>query len=397
MATIKIEIGKKNKSGQIPVSLLVRSGKTRKRIPTGMMLDESDVTSSGKIKNKEKALIIDNLHQKYQNRLYLLSGEMDAQKMDASVVADLITSVREKSQIDFFEFADDWIRNSGVKGIKNYNTMLNKLKAYNRGTKLSFKSINYDFLVGFERYLSDKPRAQSLYLGLLRHLYREAMRRYNNNAEPIITNDPFISYRPPKQKINKGVRSISQEELLKVYNYKGIPHGRAQLARDCFILSFCLMGINSVDLYECSTRKGWTLCYNRAKTKERRNDNAYIEVEIHPFIQKLAKKYLSGDKKHVFNFHQRYCSPIEFNRALNIGLKEVGENIGINNLQFYQARHTFATLSRNLMRFSKGDVDEALNHVGSFDIADIYIKKDFTIINENNKKLIEKVFCSEYP
>jgi hypothetical protein len=37
-------------------------------------------------------------------------------------------------------------------------------------------------------------------------------------------------------------------------------------------------------------------------------------------------------------------------------------------------------------------VDEALNHIGGYAIADIYIKKDFTIINENNFKLIETVF-----
>ena len=64
-------------------------------------------------------------------------------------------------------------------------------------------------------------------------------------------------------------------------------------------------------------------------------------------------------------------------------------------LQFYQARHTFATLSRNMMKFSKSDVDEALNHVGSYDIADVYITKDFSIINENNYKLIDRVFDLE--
>ena len=44
------------------------------------------------------------------------------------------------------------------------------------------------------------------------------------------------------------------------------------------------------------------------------------------------------------------------------------------------------------MKFSKSDVDEALNHVGTLDIADVYIKKDFTIINDNNFALINKVF-----
>ena len=44
------------------------------------------------------------------------------------------------------------------------------------------------------------------------------------------------------------------------------------------------------------------------------------------------------------------------------------------------------------MKFAKSDVDEALNHVGSCDIADVYIKKDFTIINENNMKLLDRIF-----
>ncbi len=80
---------------------------------------------------------------------------------------------------------------------------------------------------------------------------------------------------------------------------------------------------------------------------------------------------------------------------INKGLKEVGKAVGIPKLQFYQARHTFATLSRNMMKFSKSDVDEALNHVGSYGIADVYISKDFSIINENNFKLIEEVFKDE--
>ena len=94
----------------------------------------------------------------------------------------------------------------------------------------------------------------------------------------------------------------------------------------------------------------------------------------------------------MFNFSERYSTASIFNQNLNKGLKDVGDAVGIDGLNFYQARHTFATLSRNLMRFSKSDVDEALNHVGTLDIADVYIAKDFSIINENNALLIGRVF-----
>ena len=203
-----------------------------------------------------------------------------------------------------------------------------------------------------------------------------------------------MRYKAPKQVMKKGVRALTKEDILKIYHYHAEePKGRPQLARDCFILSFCLMGMNSADLYNATTFSKGAIKYNRTKTKDRRIDDAYIEVKVHPFIKSLMKKYAGAT--HVFSFYRRYAGFEEMNAALNKGLKEVGKAVGIPKLQFYQARHTFATLSRNMMKFSKSDVDEALNHVGSYDIADVYITKDFSIINENNFKLIEEVFADE--
>ena len=390
MATITIEIGKKNKKLVRPVSFLICEGRSKKRIPTGVSVSDSELTASGKrIREQEKARMIEQKRRELQERLDLLQLDaIGSTTMDAGEIAERITA--KKDELDFFTFADEWLEKTSIKGKKNYATMLNSLEKYLGRRKLSFKSITYRMLEGYEIYLKDKPRAQSMYLGFIRHLYREAMRRYNTDYDTIISNDPFLRYRVPKQQIKKGVRALTLEQLFAIYNYKGRPHSRAQLARDCFILSFCLMGMNSVDMYEAKDIKNNVIKYNRAKTQDRRSDNAYIEVMVHPVIQELIKRYKGSD--HVFMFRKRYAIPADFNRAINIGLKEVGKELGINGLQFYQARHTFATLSRNLMHFSKSDVDEALNHVGSYDIADIYIAKDFTIINDNNFKLLDKVF-----
>lgn len=390
MATITIEIGKKNKKRVYPVSFLICEGRTKKRIPTGISVSDSELTASSKrIKEPEKAKMIEQKRRELQDRLDLLQLDtMGRTTMDAGEIAERITA--QKDDLDFFAFAEEWLAKTSIKGKKNYVTMLNSLEKYLGRRKLPFKSITYRTLEGYEHYLKDKPRAQSMYLGFIRHLYREAMRRYNTDYDTIIQNDPFLRYRVPRQQIKKGVRTLTLEQLLAIYNYKGRPHSRAQLARDCFVLSFCLMGMNSVDMYEVREIKNNTIKYNRAKTQDRRSDNAYIEVRVHPVIQKLMKRYKGTDR--VFVFSKRYGISADFNRAINIGLKEVGEELGIDGLQFYQARHTFATLSRNMMHFSKSDVDEALNHVGSYDIADIYIAKDFTIINDNNFKLLDRVF-----
>lgn len=390
MATITIEIGKKGKKKVRSVSFLVCHGKTKKRIPTEIFVTDSEVSANGKkIKNINKATLIEQFRRKLEDRLFSLSLELVGQNVDAAFIVERLISQREKD-IEFFSFAEDWMKHSQIRGLKNYSTMLNSLELYVGSRILPFTNINYKFLKGYEDFLQGRPRAQSHYLGLIRHLYREAMRTYNTDYEQLIQNDPFVRYRVPRQQLKKGVRALSLEDFLKVYDYQGKPGSRAQLARDCFVLSFCLMGMNSVDMYNCTDCVDGVIRYNRTKTKGRRSDNAYIEVRIHPLIKELVNKYKGYSR--VFNFHKRYSSSETFNANLNKGLKIVGEYVGIEDLEFYQARHTFATLSRNLMRFSKSDVDEALNHVGTLDIADVYIKKDFSIINENNFKLIEKVF-----
>lgn len=390
MATITIEIGKKNMKRLRPVSFLICVGRTKKRIPSGISVLDSELTAGRRrIKEPKKARLIENKLRDLQERIDSL--QLDAigcATMDAGEIAERIAGKRE--ELDFFVFAEEWLARSSIKGKKNYVTMLNSLEKYLAIRKLPFKSITYRVLEGYELYLKDKPRAKSMYLGFVRHLYREAMRRYNTDFDVVINNDPFLRYRVPKQQTKKGLRALTLEQLLAIYNYKGRAHSRAQLARDCFILSFCLMGMNSVDMYEARDIKNEVIRYNRAKTQDRRSDNAYIEVRVHSVIQDLMKRYKG--KRMVFSFYERYSDAPTFNKAINIGLKEVGTNLGISNLQFYQARHTFATLSRNMMHFSKSDVDEALNHVGSYDIADIYIAKDFTIINDNNFKLLDKVF-----
>jgi integrase len=392
MATITTEFGKLSSNKTRTVYLKIRSGRTEKRINTHVKVSESEISPrTKKIKTFEKAMQVEKLRLDLETKI----SQMGIDALGVNVDAKRITSIiiKKEEEVDFFAFAKNWLAHTNIKGKKNYQCMLNTFSSFLGKESLSFSDITYTLLKEFESHLHQKPRAQSLYLGELRHLFREAMLEYNTEENTTIKSDPFIRYKVPKQVMKKGVRALTLEELMKVYHYQGRPGSRDQLARDTFILSFCLMGMNSVDLFSATNYKNGYIKYNRTKTKDRRSDEAYIEVKVHPFIMPLMRKY--AGTKTIFNFCSRYNDYEGFNKNLNIGLKKVGNSVGIRDLEFYQARHTFATLSRNLMKFSKGDVDEALNHVGSFGIADIYIAKDFSIINDNNFKLIKKVFKKE--
>ncbi len=129
-----------------------------------------------------------------------------------------------------------------------------------------------------------------------------------------------------------------------------------------------------------------------ARPREKLNFNTPTEVFL---IQPLIDKYKG--KERMFNFYERFSSMADLNRAINIGLKEIGKEIGVENLQFYSARHSMATIAINKVGISKWLVNEMLCHTeSSMRVTDLYIKKDFTPINEANFKLIDYMFCEQY-
>ena len=81
---------------------------------------------------------------------------------------------------------------------------------------------------------------------------------------------------------------------------------------DCFKLSFCLMGMNSADLYNATDYDGEYITYCRTKTKGCRNDHAKMVVRVHPMIKDLIEKYRGEER--VFNFHERFSSMADLNR-----------------------------------------------------------------------------------
>ena len=397
MAKISIEYGKIKSDGGRNVMLRLVSGRTQKHIPIGVSLEKGDyrVYPDGRIR-----VINDEKYFSIEDTLADLTRKMNAILKDSLGLTlsadDLYAAMTRKGggdvrAMNFFDFADDYLSKTEIKGKKNYVTMLNSLQRYNMGLRtLPFASVTFSFLQGYSLSLKDKPRAQSLYLGALRHIYKQACLMYNDDDNTYLSPTLFDRFKVPRQK-PKGQRALPVDVLREFFSFP-VESGREELARDCCMLSLCLMGTNSVDLYNARTYRDGKLIYERTKTKDRRSDSARIEIEVHNIIKPLFEKYRSADGKHVFLFADRYADPQQFNRAINIGLKGIGKRMGVDGLQFYQFRHSVASIARNELHYAKSDIDEMLNHVGDNRIADIYIKRDFSVINLINRRVIEYLF-----
>ena len=396
MATISIEYGKMKSDGSCSVMLRIRSAKTEKRLNIGVTLEKAEykIYPDGrrKITNDDKYFLVQDLLSDYTKKFNAFIQKMVGYEITAEEIYSFLTKKSESDvkMMNFFDYADKWLAHSDIKGKKNYVCMLNDLARYNNGSRtLPFAYIDFSFLSGYSMSLKDRPRAQSLYLGELRHIYKQACLEYNTETEIVLPPMLFDRFKVPKQRM-VGQRALDVDTIRKFFAYEP-KTSRQTLAQDACMLSVCLMGTNSVDLYNATYYKDGIFAYERTKTKDRRNDRAYIEIAVHERIKPLFVKY-KGKGKHVFDFSERYGKHEDFNRAINIGLKEIASELGIDKLQFYQFRHSVATIARNDLHYAKSDIDEMLNHVGDNRIADIYIKKDFSVINEINRKVINYIF-----
>ena len=420
MLTIKAEIKRSELKvdGTYNVKIRFTLDRKVKRLSTNLFVTQQDLTKS--LKFKEDTSIkreIDRLVLYYREQCLKLQLDQNHYSLDE--IIEFLNGEQEKQQtIDFIKFSREWIASATIKGAPNYTTAINALVRFVGKEELDINLITLEFLEQFKAFLIGERDARtkklmqqgkrvtsnrtlSLYLVSIKKLFSEAKRKFNKKDKNLILipNSPFEDFKIPKQEATRK-RAISVDIIKKLWKlpYKDMKKGykstcRYNLAKDCFILSFCLMGINSADLYNATEMRGNTIIYNRTKTKARRLDGAKMMVDIPKIVQPLIDKYKDSTGKRLFNFYQYYGDEKTFNKSINSGLKEIGSILEVDDLEYYAARHSWATIALNKVGIDKYIVHAALNHIDdSMKVTDIYIERDFVNENKANAKVVKYVF-----
>ena len=419
MLTFKAEVlkSKKRSDGTYNVKIRMTYNREVKRLSTNIFVKQEDLTKSFKLKNPKFIKEADTIIRYYQEVCARLQLDINHYTLD-DIIAHLKGEQIKSQEIDFIQFSREWITHATIKGVENYTTAINALVAFLGQEELKISQLTKGLLERFASYINARRevkvkelirqgkrvpsnRALSLYLGSIRHLFNEAKKHYNDYDRNIILigSSPFENFKIPKQEATRK-RAISADLIRQIYklpylyNSRGKEtQGRYNLAKDCFILSFCLIGINSADLYNCSELDSNVITYYRTKTTSRRVDKAKMQVKVPALIMPLLKKYRDIKGQRIFNFYHHYSTADSFNKAINYGLKEIGKLIGVDDLEYYAARHSWATLAVNKVGIDKYTVHSALNHIDeAMKVTDIYIERDFEPENEANRLVMEYVF-----
>lgn len=412
MATFKAEVyaHQKKADGTYNIKIRVTQNMRKKYLSTPWYVTREDLTRSLKLKNQKYIDLTDDLIKKYRSRCDRVGEAIKT--MTVEQVVEIITrDTQEVFDLDIVAYARAYAKKLEEDGrvgtARTYNVAINSLVRYVEREEISIKEITVKLVNDWIAWLQKLParpnrerggRAQSLYPSVLRAIHNKAKAEFNDEDAGIIRIplSPFKRVAIPKPpKTRKRALTVEQLQKFVAHPYTMIMQpgtNRHNLAKDVFLLSFLLLGMNEADLFTCTDCKNGRLTYQRKKTRTRRDDNAEISIKIEPEAKALMEKYKDPTGERVFNFYRLYSSIDTFTAAINKGLKVIGKALGISDLEFYAARHSWATIALNDAGVDKYTVHAALNHVDdSMKVTDIYLRKSWDPNDKANRAVLDLV------
>ena len=219
-----------------------------------------------------------------------------------------------------------------------------------------------------------KINTRSIHMRNLRAVFNSAI------DEDIIEQNlyPFRKFKIKKEATAK--RSLTVEEIRTIRDYPCEPH--MERYRDIFMLTFYLIGINTIDLLNLKEIRNGRIEYRRAKT------GRLYSIKVEPEALEIIEKYRG--KNYLLNMMDGYSDYRTFLSKMNKHLRKIGEvrlvdrarnGVGkkeytplFPDISIYWARHSWATVAASL-DIPKETIAAALGHSDN-SVTSIYIRFD---------------------
>ncbi len=255
--------------------------------------------------------------------------------------------------------------------------------------RLRFDDIKRSWLMEFDVFLSktSSPNTRGIHFRNLRTVFNFAI------DDEITTNYPFRKFRIPKEATRK--RSLDVEDLRELFAMEVEDWQRPYL--DYFKLTFCLIGINAVDLLQMPPDglvKG-RLEFNRSKTG--RPYSIKVEPEAMEIIERMRGECYLIDPLDRCGNYEFYL------KRVNKVLKQLGTverkgrggkkiiSAAFPKLSTYWARHTWASIAADL-DVPDATISLALGHAGENATTEIYIRRNIHKVDDANRRVLDWVF-----
>ena len=401
-STLRLDKRRALKDGTYPVQIVVGHG-TNIYLNTGVYLTGSDWDDRARICTGKGAKRVNDtltaLLTTVTNRILELKENGQWPKLSRAQLREMLTRLDLKKPTVGVPSLYDLIQRTldGRADNTKYiaKSAIERLKKYiGDPSKVYCEDITPAWIDDFITSMADASvNTRAAYVKVVKRAVNYALDR------DLTANDPFRHYRIKTEETRMRVLPIEKlrqfRDLTLHYKYKEY--------QDIFMLTFYLIGINTVDLSRLTNDNivNGRIEYRRAKTGK------LYSIKIEPEAWEIIKRY-RGTKhliRHFDNYHnyKAYQGTVD-NALTRIGppaLDKNGDPVKFGNgqikmdpleksLSLYWARYSWATYAADL-DIPKDTISEALGHSHGAKVTGVYIKYNRDKVDAANRKVIDYV------
>jgi len=352
MAQVKAVIvpAKMLADGRHKIRISISHNSKTRYIPTSIIINSEREFRNGQIARRPDAAYLNvqlrKLLDKYQEAIDNI-GYIEG--LTCSEVVQLVKSNGADEHKTIRQLLSEYLAASTLSynSVRVYIGKVNSFEAF-AGGDILLEQLSYSKIIAYDKWLRSRGDTSTTVLNniaALRMLYLFAGKC--SYALPKI--NPFAAYKFPQNAIREAW--LSTEQIKEVRDFDA---GRLAYARDMFMLSYYLGGINPVDLSKIDFRSvGKSLSYVRQKTASRTGSaiEFVIPDEAWPIINSRADR----------NGHVMLGPKSGKLMNLSHSVKSISRRLGYDNMIFYSARKSFSQHAFEL-GISTSVIDYILGH-----------------------------------
>ena len=339
MTTIKLSVipAKVLKSGKHKIRIAIGHKRVTKYLVTRFVIDSPDQLRDGQVVDIPNASHINmklrNILNAYQEAL----DKINTKSFTCAQIVEYLSNVKQGST-PFSSAASDYITDLLKEDRKSTAGLYQRTCDYFNdftGIDMMLDGITPRIIKDFDLYLKGRglnPVTRGTHMVHLKAIINRAIR----DRKVQYDTHPFEYYEKPEGNVRE--LDISVDEIKQIRD-ADVKEKSLRVARDLFMLSYYLGGINLIDLLQINFKGRTTIEYVRTKSKNTKKGDKKVSFTIPEEAWPIIKEWMGRNGKLNFGYKYSYDN---FRKYVTHEIVRLTEKLGIeSHVVYYSARKSF--------------------------------------------------------
>lgn len=339
MTTLKLAVipAKVLKSGKHKIRIAIGHKRVTKYLVTRFVINSPDQLRDGQVVDVPNASHINMKLRSILNAYQEALDKINTKSFTCAQIVEYLSNVKQGST-PFSSAASDYITDLLKEDRKSTAGLYQRTCDYFNdftGIDMMLDGITPRITKDFDLYLKGRglnPVTRGTHMVHLKAIINRAIR----DRKVQYDTHPFEYYEKPEGNVRE--LDISVDEIKQIRD-ADVKEKSLRVARDLFMLSYYLGGINLIDLLQINFKGRTTIEYVRTKSKNTKKGDKKVSFTIPEEAWPIIKEWMGRNGKLNFGYKYSYDN---FRKYVTHEIVRLTEKLGIeSHVVYYSARKSF--------------------------------------------------------